>query len=132
MNQQAARLSSAVDVTVCLIALAACVLWTRADQWGDLDDGAFAAYILVGLYMLVRFWSSAVNDDALQLLSDCRDRDLIEGTTSGPPECFDLIWVTRSSSLAAAVLPVLERECARLHAHWHAGSATRAAAATLV
>ena len=120
LNQKAASLMVAVDVSVAACAIAACVLWTRAGQWGHFDDPAMAAYMLFGFYMLLRYWAGAVSEKGTGLVESAVE------LTSGSifvPECFDLVWTTRSAIQVATLLPALNKQCEMMHLHWGGGDA---------
>jgi hypothetical protein len=120
LNQKAASLMVSVDVSVAACAITACILWTRADQWGHFDDPAMAAYMVFGFYMLFRYWEGAVSEKGTELVESAVE------LTSGSifvPESFDLVWTTRSAIQVATLLPALNEQCEMMHLHWGGGDA---------
>jgi len=103
-----------VDIVLTIIAPFADWYWLlQCEDGGTLNNGDLTLYCLLTGYMLLRLWSMAVIPRHRSWKTRVENRGVMRTM-----ERFDFVWVTRSASLVAEILPDINEIWESLVSTW--------------
>jgi len=106
-----------LDVASCLIAIPSDIHWFRVyDERGTLRPVDIATFSLLHLYMFGRLWTKAV---CQRHVTWQQGPGAARSSSAGPAmECLKVVWVSRSATLIAELLPEVDQIWRDIQKKW--------------